>query len=230
MADNRFLLWFVLAIVSFMLVGMWTPFGKRIAPNLYNDEKHDKIMQSAFFVSFVPLAGSFCYHQIRRDDDFLNLTGLWLLPGVICSFLITLKLKKLEAKKRQEKQQALGTIEGCVMLTLVPLWITFALWGCLGLLNCLLDFHATQSRKVKVADLYVHSSKKSGVIYGVRFVDWRNPQETVDIQVKRELYHELSIGKQIVLTTKPGLFGVEWVLSVEHNSNSKSSVSAFMPI
>jgi len=88
----------------------------------------------------------------------------------------------------------------------------FPIMANIQLANALLDRSAAQPRTVVVTELYKSTSNHGITTYSIYYPSWRNPADQEKVDVNRDFYYSKKKGDQVLLETKPGFFGLEWLV------------------
>jgi hypothetical protein len=101
----------------------------------------------------------------------------------------------------------------CVCVVFLALGLPVGSTALLLTLNGLPDGATPTVRKVEITRKHTSGSRSRTYYTTVR--SWRAGESTLDIDVGSFVYNEAKEGGVLVVTTKPGLLGHEWVVSLE---------------
>ncbi|MBI5537331.1 MAG: hypothetical protein HY898_31705 [Deltaproteobacteria bacterium] len=106
----------------------------------------------------------------------------------------------------------------CICVVFLALGLPVGSIALLLTVNGLPDAATPEVRKVEILRKYTSGSRSRTYYTTVR--SWRKGESTLDIDVGSSLYHDAREGGVLVVRTKPGLLGHEWVVSLEARSGA----------
>ena len=163
------------------------------------------------------------FRLVLRDEySFLETPTIFVISGLMLS-LLTLWLLKRWAQKQNRDIGWYWAHGGNpvsrggplrwedVIFGVVP-GVTLATIGAGLLLNCALDFTTPTTFTTTLLKNHLHARNKGGTSFIWVLKDWKPTAHEIDFFVNREVYESCEEGAPIVVTTKKGLLGYEWLV------------------
>lgn len=166
------------------------------------------------------------YRLVLRDEhSFLETPTIFIVAGFGLSLFAMALLKKLARLQKRDvgwywtkggkslsrggplrwEDVLFGVVPGVVLATI----------GAGKFVNCALDGSRAKTDTTTLLKNYVHTRNKGGASFIWVLKDWKNTPHEIDFFVSREEYESCEEGAPIVVTTKNGSLGYEWLISFQ---------------
>lgn len=179
--------------------------------NSDNDLILDKYETIVFIYSGIPAIILFFMAYGYYQKIVVSYVFPVLLVSIAISFFVFFKFRKL----RNEKYTIIQN-DNKYKKVLIYSMIFFPLFGVslVAWANCYLDKSPPMPKNVTVLEKSEsHSSRRKRDYYSIYVRSWRPDLEKIYISVSSNNYRSLSRGSRIIIYTKSGFLGLEWVMS-----------------
>jgi hypothetical protein len=80
--------------------------------------------------------------------------------------------------------------------------------------NCHYDVSSPKQHGGKVLEKHITTARRSKTFY-ISLADWHAPEQTISVQVNSKLYKRLKLSDDVVITSRSGQLGMEWIENVD---------------
>lgn len=151
------------------------------------------------------------YKPIREWELILRGAGTGILIAI---FYLWLVIKKTKGTSSAHK---------VIIAILILALGSFSLTGYLGLrlANGIMDSDLTENHETIVKSKHYHSDSDSGTTYFIKVQSWSPGRKVEKFKVSQFIYNKCEPDKtRVIVTTKPGKFGVEWLVKMKIEGHS----------